>query len=140
MTFRTSHVIGGVLATTLALGLPGAALAADSDSQSDQSMDTATQQDVSKADLQKFAAAYGQIQTVRAEYGRKLQQAGDDKQQRQKLKKEGRQQMVEAIRSEGLKVAEYKQIGQKLNSDEELRSRLQSMMKEKQQQGSGEAG
>ncbi|GEM_PF-1797960 len=97
---------------------------------SDQSDAAASNEPVTEADLEKFAAAYGQLQTVRAEYGQKMQQAEDESKQ-QELRKQGQQAMVSAIRDEGLKIAEYRRIGKKLNNDEELRSKLQSMMQEK---------
>ena len=103
---------------------------AQSGNASDQADAAASNEPVTEADLEKFAAAYGQLQTVRAEYGQKMQQA-EDKSKQQELRKEGQQAMVSAIRNEGLEIAEYRRIGKKLNNDKELRSKLQSMMQEK---------
>lgn len=128
---------GGIaLALLLALAPATTVNAADNEDSgqsgnaSDQSDAAASDEPVTEADLEKFAAAYGQLQSVRAEYGQKLQQAEEESKQ-QELRKEGQQAMVSAIREEGLEIAEYRRIGKKLNNDEELRSKLQEMMQEK---------
>lgn len=124
------------LALLLALAPAGIASAADNEGSGQsgnadgQSDSAASSEPVTDADLEKFAAAYGQLQSVRAEYGQKLQQTEEESKQ-QALRKEGQQAMVEAIRDEGLKIAEYRRIGKKLNNDKELRSKLQKMMQER---------
>ena len=125
-----SRLNGGiVLALVLALAPATMVSAADNEG-SGQADAAATNEPVTEADLEKFAAAYGQLQSVRAEYGQKMQQA-EDKSKQQELRKEGQQAMASAIRDVGLKIAEYRRIGKKLNNDEELRSRLQKMMQER---------
>lgn len=133
---------GGIaLALLLALAPATMVSAADNEgsgqsgSTSDQSDTAASGEPVTEADLEKFAAAYGQLQAVRAEYGQKMQQAEDESKQ-QELRKEGQQAMVSAIREEGLEIAEYRRIGKKLNNDEELRSKLQDLI----QEGNGNSG
>lgn len=132
---------GIALALLLALAPATMVSAADNEGSgqsgnaSDQSDAAASDEPVTEADLEKFAAAYGQLQTVRAEYGQKLQETEDESKQ-QELRKEGQQAMVSAIREEGLEIAEYRRIGKKLNNDEELQSRLQEMM----QQEGGNSG
>ena len=139
MTVRSAFMIRGVLATALALGLSGPVLAAE-DGTAAEGETQMGQEEVTRADLEKFAAAYGEIQSVRAEYGRKLQQT-DDQSKREELKKEGQQEMISAIEDEGLELSEYQQIGRQLNNDKELRSRLQEVMKEQQQeQGASSSG
>lgn len=116
------------LAAAIVLGLAGPAMAADS---ADSGVETGQGTDVSQEELEQFAAAYGDIQAVRAEYVPKLQQAESEEEQQQ-LQEEGQQEMVEAIRSNGLEVAEYQEIGRQLNEDEELQQRLQQLMQEQQ--------
>jgi hypothetical protein len=124
------------LALLLALAPVGLAGAADNEgsgqsgSAGSQSGAAASNEPVTEADLEKFAAAYGQLQTVRAEYGQKLRQAEEQSKQ-QALRKEGQQAMVQAIRDEGLEIAEYRRIGKRLSNDQELRSKLQQMMQER---------
>ena len=137
---RTLHA-GLALALVLAVAPATATFAADNADQASQAGSSASgdasamaPEDVTDQHLEKFAAAYQELQKVRAEYGKKMQQAKDNKSKQKKLRREGQQEMVSAIRDEGLKIAQYRQIGQALNSDKELRSRLQSMM---QQQGGG---
>lgn len=133
----------GVIALALLLALAPTTMVSAADNEgsgqsgsaSDQSDAAASDEPVTEADLEKFAAAYGQLQAVRAEYGQKLQQAEEESKQ-QELRKEGQQAMVSAIRDEGLEIAEYRRIGKKLNNDKELRSKLQSMMQER----SGDSG
>ena len=145
MTVTSNFMIRGVLATALALGVSGPVVAAGDDSTAANEAQAAEeggstqgqgQMEVSQADLEKFAAAYGQIQQVRAEYGRKLQQT-EDQAKREELKQEGQQEMIAAIEEEGLELSEYQQIGRRLNNDQELRSRLQQVMKKQQQQQQG---
>lgn len=133
---NVTRLNGGIaLALLLALAPATMVSAADDESSgqsgnaSDQSDAAASDEPVTEGDLEKFAAAYGQLQTVRAEYGQKMQQAEDESKQKE-LRKEGQQAMVSAIREEGLEIAEYRRIGKKLNNDEELRSKLQNMMQE----------
>jgi hypothetical protein len=82
---------------------------------------------VSDEELEKFAQAYGQIRSVRAQYQQKIQQA-EGKEQKSKLKKEGRQEMMGAIQEAGLDVSEYQRIGKQLNQSQELQKRLQQKL------------
>ncbi len=82
---------------------------------------------VTDAQLEKFAAAYGDIRKVRAQYQQKLQQASN-KEDKAQLKKEGRRNMMAAIQNAGLDVAEYQRIGKRLNQDKDLQKRLQTVM------------
>ncbi|PSQ94374.1 MAG: hypothetical protein BRD57_00570 [Proteobacteria bacterium SW_6_67_9] len=77
--------------------------------------------------MEKFAQAYGQIRSVRAQYQQKIQQA-EGKEQKSKLKKEGRQEMMGAIQEAGLDVSEYQRIGKQLNQSQELQKRLQQKL------------
>lgn len=131
---RITRYTGGLAAALMLALAPLSAVAADNAADGNaadggQQAESASGKPVTDAQLEKFAAAYGKLQQVRRQYGQKMQQA-DKKAERKQLRKEGQQKMVGAIRSEGLKIAEYRRIGQKLNQDKELRSRLQSMLQE----------
>lgn len=142
MIGRTLHA-GLALALVLALVPATAAIAADNSDQGSSASGNASgmaPEDVTDQDLEKFAAAYQELQKVRAEYGKKMKQAQDDKAKQKQLRQEGQQEMVGAIQDEGLKIAEYRQIGKALNQDKELRSRLQSMMQKQQGGDSGNSG
>ena len=128
-----------LLATALAFALAGPVAAADgSEGNSSASEDAASASEISDAQLEQFAEAYGQIRSVQAEYAPKIRNT-DDKQKRAKLKRQGREEMASAIQDVGLKVAEYQQIGQALNGSRELQARLQKIMQEAQA-GSGSGG
>lgn len=117
---RTPHML---LAATLALGLAGPALAQEGDDSGSGSGGDAAAQ-VSDAQLEKFAAAYGQVRSVRAEYAQKM-----------------RQDMVAAIKDAGLDLEQYKQISQQLKGSKELQQRLQQIAQQSGQMGqSGSQG
>jgi len=123
-----------LLAAALTLGVSAPALAGQSSGTGDEP----AQDKVSRADLEKFASAYSEIRGVRAEYMPKIQQASG-KEEKAKLKKEGQQQMVQAVRSSGLEIAEYQAIGQKLNSNKELQARLQNIMQDQAPAGESDS-
>lgn len=139
MSIRKTHRILPGLAAVLALGLAAPATAQDAE-QSGQSGNGEAQaksaDDVSDEQLEQFAAAYGQIRSVRAEYAPKIRNA-ENKEQRAKLKKQGRQEMTSAIRDSGLEISEYQQIGRALNGNKQLQARLQKLMQERGGSGGG---
>lgn len=136
MTHRNPRPLRMLTAATLALTLAGPTLAA---SEGQGSAGSSKAEPVTDAQLEKFAEAYGEIRSVRAEYAPKIRNA-EDKQERAKLKKEGQQDMVSAIEDAGLKVAQYKQIGQRLNGDKELQARLQKIVQEQQSAQQDDSG
>lgn len=125
MNSNTARFVRVLLAAALTLGISAPTLAG----QNSASGDDAAQDQVSRADLEKFASAYSDLRSVRAEYMPKIQQA-DGKEEKAQLKKEGQKHMVQAVRSNGLKVAEYQAIGQKLNDSKALQTRLRKIMQE----------
>lgn len=85
--------------------------------------------DFSDEDLQKFASSYVQIQDIQQEYSDELSQM-EDEQEAQELQEKYTERMVDVVREEGLSVEEYNQIGQAMNSDNELREKIESMVDE----------
>ena len=134
MIARNTKPLQIVLAAAMMLGMTGAAIAADDSGSSGQSSGGSQSAGVEVSDeqLQKFADAYGQIQSVRAEYTPKIRNA-DDQQKRAQLKKQGQQEMVAAIKQADLEIQEYQQIGQQLNGNKGLQARLQELMQEEQE-------
>lgn len=128
MHHRAASIARLLLAGALAFGMTAPALAAEEGSGSESGQET----QVSQEKLEQFVAAYAEIQAIRAEYMPKLQQAEDEEEQA-KLQEQGQKEMVDAVRAEGLDVSEYQQIGQKINSDRELQSRVQDLMQEQQE-------
>ena len=143
MTVRHARPLRGLLAGALALGLAGPALATGgNDAQGSKSDDasaaeSASAQRVTDAQLEKFADAYGGIRSVQQEYAPKIRGA-EDKSERTRLKKEGQQEMVAAIRGAGLEISEYQQLGQRLNGNRALQKRLQQIMQEQRAAGDGD--
>lgn len=125
---RTTSAI--LLAGLIALGA-GPAIAAGEGEANENAASQSQQAQISDQKLQQFTLALADIRDIRMEYGPKLQQAENEKQQRE-LKKQGRQAMMQAIRDSGLEVKEYNRIGNRLGSDEELQQRVQEMMANQQ--------
>ncbi len=145
---RTTASSRFITAAALALGLTVSATAIGADEgqgnsgsgadASNQSGEGQSGEPVTDAQLEKFAQAYGNIRSVRAQYQQKLQQA-EGQEEQSKLKKEGRKEMMGAIQEAGLDASEYQRIGKQLNQSQELQKRLQKMMAQ-QGGGSGSGG
>lgn len=127
MHHRAASLARLLLAGVLGLGLAAPALAAEHEGGSGSGQEAQVDQEK----LEQFVAAYAEIQAIRAEYMPRLQQAEDEEEQAQ-LQEQGQEEMVNAVRDEGLDVSEYQQIGQKINSDQELQARVQDLMEEHQ--------
>ncbi|MEQ8351927.1 MAG: DUF4168 domain-containing protein [Leptospiraceae bacterium] len=77
--------------------------------------------------LQKFAMAYSKVAQIRKDVGPELKSL-KTKSERDALKKEAGLNMRKAIKSTGLSVDQFNQIIQRLDSDPELRKRLQNLV------------
>jgi len=132
---RASFLARAALAACLALGTAAPALASSSGNGSGNggsvSLGSGSSQQghVSDQKLRKFGAAYMQLRSIRVQFVKKLKNA-DGKKERTQLKKAGQKKMIQAIRSQDLKVAEYQQIGRKLNGDKALRKRLRKILQQ----------
>lgn len=119
-----------LLAGLLGLGLGAPAWAEDTGSTGTTTGETAAGgEPISDEKLQQFVVAMGEIREIRMEYGPKLQEAENEEEQNQ-LRKEGREEMLEAIRDTGLGADEYNRIGRRINNDEELKNRVRSLAQE----------
>lgn len=83
--------------------------------------------DFTDEDLEKFAEVQPTIETIRADYSQRLLDVNDPE-QAASLQTEAVQEMVEKVNEAGLEVETYNGIAVALQSDPELRTRVESMM------------
>lgn len=119
-----------LLAGLLSLGLGAPAQAQNSgESGNGNAAASGGSEPVSDEQLQKFVVAMNEIREIRMEYGPRMQQA-EGEQERNQLRKQGRAEMLEAIRGTGLEAKEYNRIGRRINNDEELKRRVRELAQE----------
>lgn len=83
--------------------------------------------DFTDQDVEKFAEVQPTIETIRAEYSERLLDVNDPE-EAAKLQTEAVQEMVNTVNEIGLEVETYNGIAIALQSDPELRMRVESMM------------
>ena len=83
--------------------------------------------DFSEEDLQAFADVQPEIESIRAEYAERLQEASDPEEAAE-LQNEAGQKMVDTVTDAGLEVETYNNIAIAVQSDAELRERIESKM------------
>ena len=83
--------------------------------------------DFSDADLEKFVDVQPALEEIREDFTQRLE-AADDQEAANQLQQEAGQLMVEAVEQEGLDVDTYNNIAMALQSNEELRERVDGMM------------
>lgn len=120
------------MALLMAMGLGTAVYAGDSYDRAAPDKGAAPQaQDVptdfSDADLKKFAAVQDDLENIRGEYSGKLENTEDPDQAAQ-LQQEASQKMVQVVQDAGMDVETYSNIALALQSNAELRDKVQSMM------------
>lgn len=81
----------------------------------------------SDADLEKFVEVQPALEEIREDFTQRLE-AADDQEAANQLQQEAGQLMVEAVEQEGLDVDTYNNIAMALQSNEELRERVDGMM------------
>ena len=91
------------------------------------SMPQPQQTSFSDEEIQKFADVQPEIEAIRSEYSERLQDVSDP-QQAATLQNEAVEKMVESVNEEGLEVETYNSIAIALQSDTELRQRVESAM------------
>lgn len=77
----------------------------------------------SEAQIEQFAAAFVEVDTIRQEYTTSIG-AAEDQQQAQALQQEAQTKMAEAVQGSGLEIQIYNSIAQQLQSDEALQQRV----------------
>ena len=113
-----------LLVLMMSLGLSAAVAAQDAGGEMDQMPGTA---EINDADLERFVEVQSDIQEITVEYSARLESVENPEEAAQ-LQQEASQMMVEAVEDTGLDVAAYNNIAVALESDEELRERVQSML------------
>lgn len=83
--------------------------------------------DFSDTDLQKFADVQGDLEKIRNEYSGRLEST-EDPDQAAKLQQEASQKMVQTVQDKGLAVETYSNIALAIQSNPELRDKVQSML------------
>lgn len=116
----------------LAFGVSGTAMAQGAPAQEDygpaqQGMEAPAAANFADEDIEKFADVQPEIESIRAEYSQRLQDV-DDPEQAAELQNEAGQLMVDTVVDAGLEVETYNNIAIALQSDPELRDRVQSML------------
>jgi len=72
----------------------------------------------------KFIKAFSEVQDIQTEYTRKLEQVNDQS-RAQALQQEAQQEMISAVKEQGLSVADYNQITQIVSNNPELMAEIQ---------------
>jgi len=117
----------------MALGLSTSAMAEQGYGSPEQATpqapmpETAPAADFSDADLQKFADVQDDLEGIRSEYSGRLESTEDPDQAAQ-LQQEASQKMVQTVQETGLDVETYSNIALAIQSDPELRDKVQSML------------
>lgn len=118
------------LMLTLGLTVTGAAVAQqDNTGQQQRNMPNMQQQeqiDVTDAQLQKFADAQTQVQTIQEDFSGRLEGV-EDQEKAYELQVEANKKMTSAVKDAGLDVQTYNQIAMAVQNDPELKSQLEGM-------------
>lgn len=81
--------------------------------------------EVSDGTVEKFAQAQQQVESIRGEYIKRVQQA-EDQQQAMGLQQEAQQKMVEVVEKSGMQVQEYNRVAQVALQDKGLQKRIKA--------------
>lgn len=120
------------IALLMAMGLSTAAYAGDSYERAAPDKGPAPQaqdvtNDFSDNELKKFASVQEDLESIRNEYSGKLEST-EAPDQAAELQQEASQKMVQVVQDAGMDVETYSNIALALQSDAELRDKVQSMM------------
>lgn len=83
--------------------------------------------DVNDETLNKFADAYGKVQSIQQDFAKDLQQVSEES-EAQELQRSAQDEMMEAVEDSGLSVTEYNEISVAVSADPELQARVRSAM------------
>lgn len=84
---------------------------------------------VSDTKVKKFVTAYSEMEEVRADFSNQLQGV-EDAEEATAIQQEAQTKMREAVTETGLSVDEYQELAARINSDDELRDRVQKELME----------
>lgn len=83
--------------------------------------------DLSDSDVEKFAKAQNEVQSVREDYSGKLRNVEDTEKARE-IQAEMQEEMLQAVKDAGMDAQKYNQVSQAAMQDEELRKRIEDAM------------
>lgn len=119
-----------LLTSVFALGMGSTAIAQEGgygqSNPAAQTQQQAPAANISDADLQKFASVQDKLDEIRADYTDRVQSA-DDPSNAADLQQEATQKMVEVVQGAGMEVDTYNQIAMAIQSNPEMRDRIQNM-------------
>ncbi|MEX1200188.1 MAG: DUF4168 domain-containing protein [Methylophaga sp.] len=119
------------LALLMTIGIGTAAYAGDSYGTQENAAPAPQAQDVptnfSDKDLKQFALVQDDLEAIRSQYSGKLEST-EDPDKAAELQQEASQKMVQVVQDAGMDVETYSNIALALQSDAELRDKVQSMM------------
>lgn len=116
------------LAIAAAFAGSSVAMAAPAPQQAAQNQQMAAQQniEITEAMLEQFLNAMSAVQNISSKYAEAFQNA-EDAEQAQSIQQQAQQEMIAAVNDSGLSPQEYNAIVQRVQQDEELRTRLEAM-------------
>ncbi|KFZ31004.1 hypothetical protein IDSA_08005 [Pseudidiomarina salinarum] len=117
------------LAIAAAFAGSSVAMAAPAPQQAAQNQQMAAQQqniEITDSMLEKFLAAMNAVQKISSKYAEEFQNA-QDAEQAQSIQQQAQEEMIGAVNDSGLSPQEYNAIVQRVQQDEELRTRLEAM-------------
>ncbi|MGN8199408.1 DUF4168 domain-containing protein [Salinisphaera sp. RV14] len=124
----TATVIAlGLAATAAPVFAQGTNTSGNSGAQSGYSQSNAGSTHVSQAQVQKFAKAQKDMQSLVRNSQQKIKNADNKKQARQ-YRQQMNKQIVQTIKKEGLSVQQYNKIAQATRNNHKLQQRIQKAM------------
>lgn len=110
--------------TSIALmGFTAGAVAQDAPAPQQQAQ---PQERVSDAKLQQVVSAMSEVRAISGKYAEAFQNA-DDATKAQEIQQKAQQEMIDAVSESGLSTDEYNTIVQRLQTDEQLRERMNEL-------------
>ena len=129
MRYRKHTAIAITAAASLAAGLAAApALAEDGYGASSQQGAPATE--VSSTKLDKFVVALERVHSIGSKASAEMEQSRD-MEEAQQIQQRAQGEMVEAVEEAGLTVDEYNRIAQLMNSDPQIKERIDARLEER---------
>lgn len=119
-----------MIAASTSIALMGfTAGAAAQDAPAPQQQQAQPQERVSDAKLQQVVSAMSEVRAISGKYADAFQNA-DDATKAQEIQQKAQQEMINAVSESGLSTNEYNTIVQRLQTDEQLRERMNQLVGE----------
>lgn len=119
-----------LLSAIMAMGISTTVFAGEADPNAGQAPDAAPAEvptDFSDNQLQKFASVQGDLEQIRNDYSGRLEST-EDADKAAELQQEASQKMVQVVQDAGMDVETYSNIALALQSDPQLREKVEGMM------------